>query len=260
MRRSKTEALVVGKMPLRETSLLLTLLTDRFGLVKAVAKGSRTPRKRFWKPLELLAHLEVVLYRGHSSDLALLTSAEALDMHTAMLGDTQRFGCGCALAELGRAVAPKEHGCEDLLALLCTALSTIEHAPKSGLETVFWGVCLKSLYLLGHGPHLLSCVRCQRELEDRQWFSVREGGMLCGRCRRQDDEAVPVSPSTVALLTKLMTSSLDALATQDVGRSDFGAVRRLIDRFFLYHLNVRPGRNSLEFLRQMERPPSARGP
>jgi DNA repair protein RecO (recombination protein O) len=253
MMRSKTEALVVGKMPLRETSLLVTLLTAKFGVVKAVAKGTRTPRRRYWAPLELLAHLEIVLHRRRSSDIALLTSVEALDMHTAMLGEPYRFGCGCAVAELGRALAPAEQSSEDLLALLCSALKVMERAPKSGLETVFWATCLKALYLLGHGPHLLCCVRCRRETERGGWFSIAEGGMLCTGClRRPGDEAFPISAPTLMVLSRLMTESLESVASEHLDKAEFARARQLLDRFCFYHLGVRPGQKSLMFLTRME--------
>ncbi len=251
--RSKTEALVVGKMPLRETSLLVTLLTAKFGVVKAVARGTRTPRRRYWAPLELLAHVEIVLHRRRSSDIALLTSVEALDMHAAMLGEPYRFGCGCAVAELGRSLAPAEQRSEDLLALLCSALKVMERAPKAGLETVFWATCLKALYLLGHGPHLLSCVRCKRDTERGGWFSIAEGGMLCAEClRRSGEEASPVSASTLMVLSSFMTEGLDSVASEHLDRAEFARARQLLDRFLFFHLGVRPGQKSLRFLSRVE--------
>jgi DNA repair protein RecO (recombination protein O) len=253
--RAKTEAIVVGKTPLRESSLLVTLLTEHYGLVRAVAKGVRSPRKRFWAPLQLLAHLEVVLYRRKTKNIAILSSAEAVDMHAGMAGDPYRFGYGCALAELARAVAPVEQRSDQLLMLLSAGLKAMEQAPTDGLEAVFWGVCLKALYLLGHGPRLVSCARCNRELGTDRWFSVSDGGMLCPACRGQQraEEATRLPLQTAALLDTLMTESLEAVAHRRYSRTDFSPVSQLLDRFLSYHLGVRPGQKSLQYLAQVAR-------
>ncbi len=263
--RVKTEAIVVGKTPLRESSLLVTLLTDQYGLVRAVAKGVRSPRKRFWAPLQLLARLEVVLYRRKTKDIAILSSAEAMDMHAGMAGDPYRFGYGCALAELTRAIAPVEQRSDQLLMLLSVGLKAMEQAPREGLEAVFWGVCLKALYLLGHGPRLVSCAQCNRELGSDRWFSVSDGGMLCQACRgRQRGEgATPIALQTAALLDTLMTESLEAVAHGHYSRTELSPVGQLLDRFLAYHLGIRPGQKSLQYLGQVARlsvrPPRGRG-
>ena len=81
--------------------------------------------------------------------------------------------------------------------------------------------------------------------------------MLCARCRqRHGTEGIPLAQGAVALMSRLMTESLDSLAAGRPNRAELAPVRQLLDRFLLYHLGVHPGRKSLSFVHQVEQSPS----
>lgn len=60
----KTRALVLHRSPLGEANLLITLLTEEVGLVRARAQGARHTKAKLASALATLAESEVMLVRG----------------------------------------------------------------------------------------------------------------------------------------------------------------------------------------------------
>lgn len=60
----ETQALVLGRMPLAESAVLVTLLTEEFGLVRARAEGLRKPGAKLAHTLQTLDRAVVTLVRG----------------------------------------------------------------------------------------------------------------------------------------------------------------------------------------------------
>jgi recombinational DNA repair protein (RecF pathway) len=59
-----TRAVVLQRTPVREQGLLLALLTEDFGLVRARAEGLRKPGAKLASSLQTLCECEVTLVRG----------------------------------------------------------------------------------------------------------------------------------------------------------------------------------------------------
>lgn len=59
-----TRAIVLGRTPLGEESLLASLLTEEFGLVRARSQGARKKGSKMSPGLQTLSRSEVVLLRG----------------------------------------------------------------------------------------------------------------------------------------------------------------------------------------------------
>ena len=78
--------------------------------------------------------------------------------------------------------------------------------PPSKLETVFVTQLLREM---GWLPFLESCLACGAKPLEKGFFSIRQGALLCERCRSKDTAALPVGPGALATLRSY---SKDALA------------------------------------------------
>ena len=76
MSAEKTLAIVVRTIEFSETSLVVTLFTEDFGKVSAIAKGARRPKGPFDGALDLLTICRVVFRPKSSESLDLLTEAK----------------------------------------------------------------------------------------------------------------------------------------------------------------------------------------
>ena len=79
MAAEKTQAIVLKMIEFSETSCIVTLFTEGFGKVGALAKGARRPKGPFEGAIDLLALIRIVFLRKSSEALDLLTEAKLDD-------------------------------------------------------------------------------------------------------------------------------------------------------------------------------------
>ncbi len=80
---NKCEGTIIRRIPLTETSLIVTWCTAQHGIIRAVAKGARRPKSAFAGKLDLFYETEFEIVRSRKSDLHMLRD---LVVHTPRLG------------------------------------------------------------------------------------------------------------------------------------------------------------------------------
>ena len=73
-----TDAIVLRRYLYRETSVIVSCLTDRFGKLKGLVKGLRAQPNRHRSAMEPLTINRIVFYDTHSSQLHLISQCELL--------------------------------------------------------------------------------------------------------------------------------------------------------------------------------------
>jgi DNA repair protein RecO (recombination protein O) len=200
-----TDAIVLRQYPYRETSVLVTCLTDRFGKIKGLVKGLRVPMSRHRSPMEALTLNRLVFYDTRGGSLHLISQCDLLSSYAELTRDVEIMRLAASCAELADAVLEVEEPQPMIFRLLKDALERLSGGERR-LTTVRIHFILRLLRLAGFHPQLHECVNCMQRLpaealaqagpEDGQAFwSVRQGGVLCGRCLHQDPRAEAMAPA-----------------------------------------------------------------
>src|SRR6476620_7852587 len=200
MATEKTRAIVLKLVEFSETSLVLTLFTEDFGKVGALAKGARRPKGPFEGALDLLALVRIVLLHKSSDALDLLTEARLERRFRAAQRDLARLYAGYYVAELLAELTEAGDPHRELFqAADATLLALDAGAPLD--ETVL-RFELAALREVGHAPSLAQCVVCGRpvEPEKRVAFGMTAGGVLCDNCRPGRRGVISVSNGVIAAL------------------------------------------------------------
>src|SRR5690349_23376116 len=100
MASEKTRAIVLKLVEFSETSCVVTLFTEDFGKVRALAKGARRPKGPFESALDLLALCRIVFLRKSSDTLDLLTEAKLERRFRPPVGCLGSLYAGYYVAEL----------------------------------------------------------------------------------------------------------------------------------------------------------------
>ena len=166
---------------LGEADRIVTLLTQRHGKVRAVAKGVRRTNSRFGARLEPFCHVDLQLYQGRSLDI--ITQVQTVDAFgVTLVGDYPRYTVGCAVLETTDRLASEECAPSLRLYLMVVgalrALAELRRDPYLVLDAFL----LRSMAHAGWAPAISECARCGVAGPHRA-FSVPAGGAVCSGCR-----------------------------------------------------------------------------
>ena len=185
---------------LGEADRIVTLLTQRRGKVRAVAKGVRRTRSRWGARLEPFSHVDVQCYSGRSLDV--VTQAQTVDAFGAgLVGDYPRYTAGCAVLETAdRLVAEEGEPALRVYLLVVGALRALADGERDS-SLVLDAFLLRAMTHAGWAPAISDCARCATPGPHRA-FSIAAGGAVCPRCRPPG--SVTPAQETVVLMDALL--------------------------------------------------------
>jgi DNA repair protein RecO (recombination protein O) len=226
----RDEAVVLRTQKLGEADRIVTLLSRRYGRVRAVAKGVRRTSSRFGSRLEPFMHVDVQVAEGRSLDV--VTQAETMTpLGERICSDYRLYTTGTAMLETAERLVAEEHepSVQQYLLLLGGLRVLARRERDAGL--VLDSFLLRSLAVAGYAPTFADCAACGRPGPHRA-FSPAHGGTLCADCR------VPGSASpaeeTVVLLAALLAGDW-AIAEQS-GERHRREANGLVAAYLQWHL------------------------
>jgi DNA repair protein RecO (recombination protein O) len=246
MATEKTRAIVLKLVEFSETSCVVTLFTEDFGKVGALAKGARRPKSPFEGALDLLALIRIVFLHKSSDALDLLTEAKLERRFRSAQRDLVRLYAGYYVAELLAELTEAGDPHRELFQAADATLFALDH-DASVPETVL-RFELVALREAGHAPSLEQCVVCGRtvELGKRVAFGMTAGGVLCDECRPGRRGVVSVSSGVIAALRQMSAAEAESTAGQASRGSQstldpmiHGELRAVMNNYFAHLIGHR---------------------
>ncbi|MBF0283461.1 MAG: DNA repair protein RecO [Magnetococcales bacterium] len=191
------DAVVLRRIPYRESSLVVHLLTRHHGVIPAMAKGVRAQNKGTARAA--LAGWHTLRIQGRArdwGDMALLTGAETVKSRPQLLAAPLASAAGEVMREaLQRHAAPGDP--QPLLFLLLDeTLDRLERGDPP-LPTLARALTLL-LHRLGYGWQWERCGGCGAP-EPSAFLSLKHGQGLCRRCGEGRARRSPALSPTLAL-------------------------------------------------------------
>lgn len=187
MRLYKTNAIVLSDSELGDQDKIITLLSDQYGKIRAVAKGARRLKSRFAPAVQMPSYVNAVLYRSQRIEVDTFNECKIKSPFLGIRNELVRLSYGYYLVEL---IMKFIRGAETppfLFDLVLKMLFLLEKTPEKSLPVLMRSFELKMLTILGYRPYLAGCVDCHRRIERSRevYFSGYEGGILCSSCSRK---------------------------------------------------------------------------
>ena len=175
-----TDALVIKAQNTGETDRLVTLLTRKYGVIRAFANGARSPRNKNAAATCLLCYADFTITQT-SKGVCIVKDATAKDVFFALRSDIIRLSLAQYFAELAAELAPREEEADEYLALLLNAIWLLCESKKP-LQLIKAAAELRLLSLSGYMPSLVGCAGCGAFETDVMRFCPASGKLYCADC------------------------------------------------------------------------------
>lgn len=121
-----TEAILLRKQKLSDTSLIVSWCTESFGCIQSVAKGARRPKSPFAGKLDLFFEAEISIVRSRKSDLHTLTEIVLTNPFPGIRSNYVRTQTAAYFVELIEICTERDHREPELFALLRRAFGYLD--------------------------------------------------------------------------------------------------------------------------------------
>ncbi len=230
-------------MPFKESSLIASVLTKKFGKVKIIAKGCRRPKSKFCGTLELFTLTEIIYYKRETKDLYTLSDATIMDHFSNIRSSNNKVNAAMVLCEFYDKTLLQEEIDTASYRHLFNFLQELKNIDSHSIKPLTLYHLLIALAGAGFKPHLDNCVRCHNSIDYNSKkidFSISGGGVVCEN--DFDDTVVFLSSDTIDLLKNIYQNK-----SIQIDARQFKEIERLVPEYLRYHLNQ--VLNSLKFLK-----------
>lgn len=240
----RTRAIVLDKTKLKETDLILTLISEDGEQLRAVAKGARKPGSRLAARCELFCLSDLLLARGKSLDV--VSQAELLEAPLAQCAQYETLSAASALADVAKHCCYEDVQDPFSFAITLKALQTLSAyaGDQPHTDLLVAAYVFKLLSHLGYRPDFSYCVSCGDE--SLSYFSAAAGGLLCAGCAKSVSGAEPVDADTIAWFQAILANTFNELMKQPIDAFTASPLLSFAHSWAATHLDTRL--RSLEFL------------
>ena len=244
-----TQALVLRRWDLRETSLLVNFLTLDSGKISGELKGIRADYRKFASQVDIFSLNDIVFYQKRNSSVHLVSQCDLRDPFPGLRGDMRLINMASTVCELLDGVLEVEDPNEKIFTLALDVLSELSVNPNP--EKILSIFKIKMLTLSGFKPHLDSCVSCGSTSSAQFRFSTALGGLLCDRCRQKDMKSRSIFRGTIATIQHIEKNEFRNALKLGMNPQIKRELDFVLNSFLEYHLGKRlKSERVLEFLKQ----------
>lgn len=239
MAAEKTLAIVVRTADFSETSSVVTLFTEDFGKITALAKGSKRPKSPFESALDVLTVSRIVFLHKKSDSLDLLTEAKVERRFRGGQKSVEHLYAGYYVAELLNEMTDRSDPHPELFRLADQVLDGLNQLCKIAPLLLRFEMML--LRYLGQLPELTQCVETGEPVptSGRTPFGLLAGGVLSRKARSGHRQVIDVAVETLELLSIYAAEDERWRDTEIPSRLAM-EVRALVNRYLSHTLGRTP--------------------
>lgn len=225
--------MVLSAMPVGDYDKRLVILTKERGKISAFAKGARRPNSALLACSQPFSFGEFTLFMGRSSYT--ITTADISNYFSELRDDIDSVYYGMYFCEFADYITKENNDEKDILGLLYQTLRAVtkKTIELSLIRLVFE---FKIMALSGLSPQVFECVKCANS-EENYFFSIYNGGFLCGDCLNYDKSAIKLCTSSVYTLQYIISKDVENLYNFRVSQEVLNELEVCSKRYLEHYLN-----------------------
>lgn len=224
MKIESFEGIILSETNYSESSKILNVLTDKYGLIGIMSKGCRNLKSKLRGVSRKLLYGKFNVYYKPNG-LSTLISIDVINSFSNTLTDLERISYASFILDLTIQVLRQTED-EEIFDLLKNTLIKIEE----GLSPIALTNILELKYLnyLGVSPNIDSCAICG-STKQIVTLSSDAGGYICKNC--YTDEAI-VSEKTIKMIRMYYYVDISGITKLDVSDEVTHEINRFLDDYY----------------------------
>jgi DNA repair protein RecO (recombination protein O) len=193
----RCEGVVIRRRDFGEADRLVTLMTDNYGKIRALAKGTRRTKSRLGGHLEPYARTNVLIAKGRNLDI--ITQANVLEPMSRLRTTERSILYAAHWAELADQLMVEQQENRFAYGALVRALTSLElgRAPDVTSRICEW----EFLSAAGFQPELLICTGCGKKIQPgHNGLHIEAGGIVCPECHAREPLSRDISNDSLRML------------------------------------------------------------
>ncbi|MCP4652246.1 MAG: DNA repair protein RecO [Candidatus Omnitrophica bacterium] len=239
-RVEKDLGFVLRKYNLRETTIISTIYTKRFGKIKGILKGFHTQKKEFATSMDTLTLNEFLFYPKRR-EIWLISFADLIEGYSFIRKDLARAQSAAVFVHLLDKILPIWDSNAAVFDLIKECLYYLETEDESKVLYVF---LIKLLTFSGFKPEFDRCLRCHSNLGAKIFFSASRGGLLCSNCCVAVSDVQSISREVSSTILYIQNNDFPHVLRVKPTKYCERNILYILREFIFYHLDFDITRNN----------------
>ena len=230
-----TNGLVLRETAYKDSSKILTILTQTDGKLTVSARGALRKGSKLAAAAQLLVFSEMTLFSS-GRDRWVLTEARSVEQFVGLRGDIVLLSLGSYFAELAEAAADEDCLNPELLPLCLNALYALSEGIKTP-ELVKPAFELRLMAGAGFAPLLSGCAVCGVSEPERAVLDLAGGTVCCGV--HAPSGGAPLSQGALQAMRYVLGCDAKKLFSFSLGDAALRELHNAAESYLLLHLDRR---------------------
>ena len=230
----KTKGIVAAVTPFGENDKILSVLTDKLGMVSVSAKGATSRHNNLKAATRMFCYGDFVLY-SKKNNFYTISEVSPITDFMGLSRDIDRLNAAAGIMKFVKFSAVENQESEELLRLVLNSLHMLANTEKNIniISVVFYS---KALEYMGLPPVTEECALCGRK-DELLFFAPYEGGCVCGECGDKMDNRIRISDNAVKIMDYILKVPLESAFGIETAEDFSKEVLQAISLFLKVHLS-----------------------
>lgn len=233
----RVEGIIIAKKNSFEADRVIDILTKEKGRIKAVVRGARKSKSKLAGSSELFIYGHFSLAKGKSLDV--LTAATPIAHYEEASNNLSSVSLLFLISEVLTKLLPREVPNEKIFEETKLIFESINKGAKDSLAYEY---LYKLVVLLGYGPELSNCTKCQSQVskEDTFYFEIFSGGVVCQKCTLGQSR-LEISKNTLKLLKYIENTDFPKYSKVSFDEKVSAQIQELVNGYlnFIYQRELK---------------------
>lgn len=230
-----------------ESDRLCTLLTDRYGVIKAYARGAQSIKNKNFASTVQFVYGTFELY--HRKDRYVIDETDYDELYIQIRDNIDKLALAQYLCEFASEVAPKETDGSLYLRLMKTALYLLAESNRAH-GVIKAATEMRMLAIAGYMPDLVMCEGCGAYEADEMYFMPRSGIIRCSKCGPSESVYVKMSRGALAGMRHSMYVDLNRTYSFNLAPESLAQLCDAAEAYIRENLGL--SFKTLEFLKSLQ--------